>query len=235
MEILSIQNTLLLIAGLINLVMSIIVFSRGIKNKINLYFGLLTFSNFLWALGLFLSRVLLFISEYWLFWSALTYIAALGIGISLFYFSYQFPFRRNQLSKKYFYLIFIIFIVLSIFIFSDGWFFDGYNIDYDNKIYILFFNNMSYLIYSIYFFVLIYTAIKNFYIKYKEAELFFKKQIKFLLITIIIGLTFGIYFDLILCYFGNFKYNWLGPIFTVFMNAYVFYLISSNKEKIQHG
>ncbi|MDD5749980.1 MAG: hypothetical protein PHO91_04395 [Patescibacteria group bacterium] len=72
MEILSIQNTLLLIAGLINLVMSIIVFSRGIKNKINLYFGLLTFSNFLWALGLFLSRVLLFISEYWLFWSALT-------------------------------------------------------------------------------------------------------------------------------------------------------------------
>ena len=42
---------------------------------------------------------------------------------------------------------------------------------------------------------------------------------------------FGVYFDLFLLYFNNYQFNWLGPVFTVFMNAYVFYLIFHSKEK----
>ena len=68
--------------------------------------------------------------------------------------------------------------------------------------------------------------------KYKSSEILFKKQILFLLFTIVIGLALGSYFDLITCYFGNFDYVWVGPPFTLLMNFAVFYLIfSANKEK----
>jgi hypothetical protein len=82
----STQNILLLLAGGINLIMSILVFSRGVKhNKINLYFSLLTFFNFLWAISLFFARVLP--TNDWLFWARLAYPSSLGIVVSLFYFS----------------------------------------------------------------------------------------------------------------------------------------------------
>ena len=41
----------------------------------------------------------------------------------------------------------------------------------------------------------------------------------------------GSYFDLIICYFGNFKHVWAGPPFTLLMNFVVFYLIFNKKEQ----
>jgi hypothetical protein len=77
----SIQNILLLVAGIINLIMSILVFSRGIKhNKINRYFSLLTFFNFLWAISLLFAKALPVDS--WMFWAKLAYPSSLGIALS---------------------------------------------------------------------------------------------------------------------------------------------------------
>ncbi len=42
-----IKNSILLTAGMLNLVMSIFIISRGWRNKVNLTFSLLTFSAFL--------------------------------------------------------------------------------------------------------------------------------------------------------------------------------------------
>jgi hypothetical protein len=67
--------------------------------------------------------------------------------------------------------------------------------------------------------------------KLKTVDNILKNNIKFLLITISIGLTFGAYFNLVLPYFQNWNYEYAGPIFTAFMNVYVFYLIFNKKEK----
>jgi len=88
------------------------------------------------------------------------------------------------------------------------------------------------LIYVLYFVSLASFSIYYLLDKYKGAVITFRKQTGLLLITIIIGLIFGAYFDLFLIYMGDFRFNGLGPLFTVFMNAVVFYLIfSSKKEK----
>jgi hypothetical protein len=76
-------------------------------------------------------------------------------------------------------------------------------------------------------FIIVFNLIK----KYRVSENIFRKQILFLLIAIIIGLMAGSYFDLIICYFGNFSYAWVGPPFTLLMNFVVFYLIFHHQDK----
>lgn len=220
----SVQNILLLLAGLINLTMSILVFSRGVKhNKINLYFSLLTFFNFLWVIGLFFSRLLLHISELWFLYAVSTYISALAIILFLYLFSIYFPFQATIIKKsiKYFIILVTVFFVAIFFV--EGLFFRGFDIN--DNIYVLYYNNFAYIIYALFFIFIAALVVRNFIRTYIRTESFFKIQIKYLLITIIPGLFFGAYFDLFLCYFGIFDYNWLGPLFTLPMNFMAFYLI----------
>ena len=232
---LHLQNGTLLIAALINIVMSVIVFSRGVKNKINLYFGLLTFFNFLWVIGMLIGRVLT-LGMFWYYAGALLiYPIALGIAIFLYYFCISFPMQIKRLSNLNNLLVILPAIVMSIIVYMKGWFILSYYKDIVHTEYTLYVNKLPYSIYSLYFIVLVILALKELHKKIKVLDSVFRKQIIMLFIAILIGLIFGVYFDLVLFYFGNYHYIWLGPIFTAFMNAYVFYLITSSKEKINNG
>lgn len=226
------QNIILLISGLVNLTMSIIVFSRGIKNKVNLYFGLLTFSNFLWAGSLFLGKI----SDVYFIWYYLgaifAYAAALWIIVSLYYFSLHFPavvIRKNKSVWDYLIILFSIFLCVIIYI--DNLFILGYDKNILLQEYTLFVNKPVYLVYSLYFVVVALFVVYNFYNKQKILEGLLKKRMQFLFFTIIFGLLIGVYFDLVICYFANYKYSWVGPAATFFMNSYVFYLIFHTKDK----
>lgn len=225
-----IKNGILLAAGLLNLFMAIFVISRGYKNKVNLTFSLLTFFNFLWAISVFFGRVLP--SDGWYFWAIFAYPASLGITIALFYFSIYFPFILKGFKKIYHFMILIPGILLAIVSFIPNWFVVNTYHDANITEYTLYYLKPIYLIFALYFFILIILAVYNLYLKHKTSELVYKKQITLLLLTIIIGLIVGSYFDLVLCYFGNFKYIWIGPPFTLLMNAVVFYLIFSARDKI---
>ena len=226
---LSLQNYTLLIAGIINLVMSILVFSRGIKhNKVNRYFSLLTFFNFLWALSLFFARVLP--TNDWLFWARLAYPSSLGIALSLFYFSVYFPFAIKKISKVVNYIIILPAIFFTIIPYVNNLFIISYSKHIEQTLYILYYNKLLYISFGVYFSILVFITIIHLIKKYKVSENIFRKQILFLLIAIVIGLIAGSYFDLIICYFGNFKHAWAGPPFTLLMNFVVFYLIFHNKE-----
>ena len=228
----TIQNVILLIAGVINLIMSVIIFSRGIKNKVNLYFSLLTFFNFLWAISLLLGRNTTIDFIWYEGGAILAYSAALGIAMSLYYFSVHFPaLIIKKVRPIYNYIIVILGVILSIVPYINNVFILGYNKDIIRQEYNLFVNKPIYIVYSIYFISVVLLAVYNFYSKQKILEGIFKKRIRILLLTIIIGLVFGSYFDLFICYFANYEYSWLGPASTVFMNTYVFYLIFYTKNK----
>ena len=228
----TIQNVILLIAGVINLIMSVIIFSRGIKNKVNLYFSLLTFFNFLWAISLLLGRTTTIDFIWYEGGAILAYSAALGIAMSLYYFSVHFPaLIIKKVRPIYNYIIVILGVILSIVPYINNVFILGYNKDIIRQEYNLFVNKPIYIVYSIYFISVVLLAVYNFYSKQKILEGIFKKRIRILLLTIIIGLVFGSYFDLFICYFANYEYSWLGPASTVFMNTYVFYLIFYTKNK----
>jgi hypothetical protein len=224
----NIQNTLLLITGLINLLMSIIVISRGARNKINVYFSLMTFFYFLWAEGLFIGRTLNS-GMFWYYAGAIfVYPAALGIIISLFYFSLNFPIRVKNIKKSFHYILLLLAILISIIVYIPNYFILNFSKSIHE--YTLFVFQPTYILYSIYFIVLALLSIYNFLYKYNSLESLFKKRIRFLMITVIIGLIFGSYFDLILCYSANYKYTWLGPLFTLPINVVALYLIYSKKE-----
>jgi len=224
----SIQNILLLVTGLINLAMSIFIISRGWKNKVNLYFSLLTFFNSLWAASLFFTWRFpdLFASE---LAYRTAYFAAVGIAVSLFYFSLYFPYK-NKIIKYYQHLLIlfssIIIAILSytkvhILSFSKSSNHLDWQVDYSEPFYI---------VYSIFFFYIVVLAMVFLYEKTKSLDGFMKSRIKILLLTILVGLSFGSYFNLVLPYFENWKYEFAGPLFTAFMNAYVFYLIKLPKK-----
>ena len=226
----SIQNIVLLIAGAINLIMGVFIFSRGIKhNKVNLYFGLLTFFNFTWALGLFLSRSTTDLQLTALFTRS-TYISALAIIISLLYFVIHFPYKDRSLALIKKVLIWLPAVALSILIYTR-WFITHFVTAYSPYEYISYYYKPVFWFYAVYFVFIALLSIIYLLQKYQKAENIFKKQIKLLLITIVIGLALGSYFNLFIHYFENFRFNWLGPIFTVFMNMVVFGFIFSSKKK----
>lgn len=225
----NIQNILLLSAGFMNLIMSIIVFSRGVRhNKINRYFSFLTFFNFLWAISLFVGRTVE--NSIWYEGGAiLAYPAALAIAVSLFYFSIHFPVKIIKIKKIYRYFVIIIGVFISMLAYSNLYVV-SYSKDLLETSYTLYFNKYTYLLYAFYFLFLVFWSLYNLIYKIRFIDYFFKRQTIILFITILIAFIFGAYFDLFLCYFGNFNYIWLGPIFTAFLNIYVFYLIFRAKR-----
>ncbi|MFA6252883.1 MAG: histidine kinase N-terminal 7TM domain-containing protein [Patescibacteria group bacterium] len=232
MIIFSTQNFILLIAALVNLFMTFFVFRRGIKNKINLYFSLLTFFNFTWSLGLLISRSISDINLVGLF-ARSTYVSALAIVISLFYFVHHFPYQIEKLKKSYHFLILLMAIILSFFIYTKGFITETVRA-YSNYEYISYYNEAGFFLYAVYFVIVAVWALCKLFRKYKLAEGVVKQQIKMLLFAIIIGLAFGSYFDLFIEYFNDYRFDWLGPIFTVLMNFIVVFFVISPKEKISN-
>ena len=223
------QNVVLLIACLINLVMAIVVFQRGKHNKINLYFASLTFFAFLWSLGLLFSRSVEDLQLTSLF-NRSTYISALAIIISLLYFTIYFPYKSAVLKMWQKIIIWLPAVILSILIYTP-WFITGFITNYSKVEFISYYYLPGFILYAVYFITIAFWAMYYLWQKDKTTEGHDQRKIKLLLITIIVGLIFGSYFDLFILYFENFKYNWLGPIFTVFMNYVVFYFIFLSKDK----
>ncbi|PIR07200.1 MAG: hypothetical protein COV55_00460 [Candidatus Komeilibacteria bacterium CG11_big_fil_rev_8_21_14_0_20_36_20] len=225
----AIQNFILLITGILNFSMSVFIISRGWKNKINLYFSLLTFFTFLWSLTLFISRIipsdLLAV-----FFYRSTYMSAVGIAVFLLYFSLYFPYKIKDVSFLIKFSIWLPTIIIVILIYTQ-W----HIIDFNRSIDLLEWNVSYYvpfhIVYGLYFFVAVISAFLHLVYKYRRSENIFKKQIKVFLSMIAISFVCGSYFNLILCYFGSWHYIWLGPLFTLLMNGSVFYLIFLSKDR----
>ncbi|MFA6307932.1 MAG: histidine kinase N-terminal 7TM domain-containing protein [Patescibacteria group bacterium] len=226
----SIQNLTLIVAGAINLIMSILVFSRGVRHsKINLYFSFLTFFNFLWAIGLWLSRSFTDLDLTSIF-ARSTYVSAIAIVISLLYFVVHFPNKIKVLSIKLKFIVWLPAIFL-VFIIYSKLFITHFVNSYSEYEYISYFYKPFYWVYFVYFISIALLSLYFLWQKYKVVEGLFKKQVKFLFLAILVAFIFGVHFDLFLLYFGDFRFNWLGPIFTVFINACVFYFIFPKQEK----
>ena len=224
----SIQNLVLLIAGVINLIMSFIVFNRGVKNnKINRYFSLLIFFTFLWGVGLILFNYGISI-ELSRFFASFIYPVALMILVSVFYLTVYFPYKSFEVSTLYKILVIIFSLFFTIFCL---W---GYKIFVPEAAILpvvsVVYEPWSYLLYTIILITLMLASIIILFSKFFKAEKPFKLSLKLTLIAIIMGSVAGSYFNLFLMYFNHNNYNHLGPLFTLLMNGSVFYLIFLSKK-----
>ncbi|MBT7553028.1 hypothetical protein HN670_00995 [bacterium] len=224
------NNILLLIVSLLNFVMMlIIIIKKGWKNKMYLYFSLLTFANFLWGLSIFLALVI-FQVDIAEFWYRTCYLAALIIAVALVYFIVHFPYKSKKISITYNIFIIAPLVIIGFLVYTNFHITDFIKLDNEQDFMAHYFKPF-YLVYSGYFLLIVVSAIHSLYRKFLSSEGVIRYQILILFITLLAGLIFGAYFDLFLIYFQDFTYVWLGPIFTLPMNLAVFYLIFFDKKQ----
>ncbi|MCB9802794.1 hypothetical protein H6761_02110 [Candidatus Nomurabacteria bacterium] len=223
------KNWLLLISALINLGMAIFILSRGVKNKINLYFSLLALSCFGWGTSLFVSLAFFDLTVSKFFFQT-SYLSAWFISVFLFYFIFYFPFPTRVIKKIHRNIIIGVSIAISFVVYTKTHILDFGRINNAHEVYVTYFKPF-YILYSLLFIAMVCYSLYILWSKYVNIESHFKLGTKLLFITILIGLVVGAYFDLFLDYFDIHSYIWVGPIFTIPMNLVVFYLVAFNRKQ----
>lgn len=218
----------LIFSAIFNLIMSILVTTRGWKNPINKYFAIMTFFNVLWSLGLLFFKVG-DTDEFVRFFGSFVYFASLLVVLNLFYFTIHFPFRVFNFSKLWQNALTIIISCFSLyFIFFYKKFTFDVNLDSINT---LSYEPVVYLLFSVILSILMLLSVIFLFIKYLKADLVFKNSLLLVLIGVICGVLAGGTFNLYAMYFDNFNNYHLGPFFTLLINFVAFYLIFLKKDK----
>jgi hypothetical protein len=192
----------------VNIILSIIVISRGLTNKrFNIFFGLMSFTVALWSFSIigFYSDNL----KYYFNWLSLTHFSAMSSSVLLCYFSVYFPSLNNVIYKKIKYILPVIFLSTTYFLFfSDFIVSSNFSDNYSYNI------NGGYVFYQIFlilYFILSYITL---YIQYKESsDGNVKQQIKYIFFGALCASLFGSVTNLIFPVIGVFNFTWLGPIF----------------------
>lgn len=218
----------LVLAAVLNLVISILVTARGWKNAINKYFAIMTFFNVLWSLGLLFFKVG---NNYEIvrFFGSFVYFASLLVVLNLFYFTIHFPFKIFHFSKFWQNILtsVISFFSLYFIFFYRKFTFDVGLVGINTASY----EPMTYLLFSVILSILMLLSIIFLFIKYLKADLVFRNGLLLVLVGVIFGVLAGCSFNLYAMYFDNFNNYHFGPLFTLAINFVVFYLIFLKKDK----
>lgn len=209
--------------GLINLVISIIIFTKyKTKEKSIKYFGLLCVSTLLWSINIGLISIIKNNDIYKLLGN-LTYTTGTLILINFFMFSIYFPYTIKSKSLILFKTLLIILSAVTFYILFSNIMVSKIYIKNNQISYVP--NTILHLIYGILFsIILLYT----YYIlikKHINSQGINKKRISVVIFGTAISFILGFYFDWYLIHINIFQFFWLGPVFTIIMNFSIAYLL----------
>ena len=199
-----------ILAGVIiaNFMLSIMILSRGMRDRINEIFGLLSFSVVLWSvgiLGFYFIELPDFLSSHWII---LTHSSAILIAISFFYFSLNFPNKLTKNRLLYFLYSVPFFVMLYCLFFTQR--IIGNVIGNSYEI------NSCYIVYGLFVALYFFGGYINLFIQHQKTNEWAQKmQVRYVLIGSILSSIPATVTDLIFPYIGIFKYTWLGPLFTL--------------------
>jgi len=222
------KNILLIIVAGLDMVFSFTVYSINPKNKINIFYSLFLFFASIWAFGIMMFRLLQSIS-FIAYLTIYTYYVAAGfIAIFFCLFSFYFPHldRRITLSHKLLFLfgtIIILVISLPIFLVKE------LSILPANNVVIL--NAIAYEIYSIVFLFFTLIGFINLFKKLIKSDGFSRVQLKFIIYSTGIAYFFGVIFNLIYPFVGNYTMIWFGPCFTIIIVIFLSYFLFFYRHK----
>jgi len=216
MENLNLIIVLLMLAVVINAILSAILFSRGLRNIFNILFGLISFGVAAWCIAIsgFYSETLHSYTE-WLTW---THSSALFIALIFLYFSNVFP--EKLIKGKLFYIITALpFLAVLYYLFSDHTIVGKITgLEYEI--------GPGYIYYQILLIAYFLVGYCLLFLQYRRnKEPIRRQQIKYILIGSITASVLGMITDLIFPFLDIFNYTWLGPIFTVILVVSIFIAI----------
>ncbi len=220
------QITLLFIVATINSLLSLFVL-LGKRDRTNVIYSLFVLFASFWAIGLafFIMEtdfsLAIYIADFY-------YVSALGIPTLFLYFSLVFLNKDFKPYNKNLPIFLPIVILICSFILDKNILIQKvFFTDWGKDVVI---NHTNYIIYGIFFVMFVvfsfFNLFKSYLSKTNPEE---KNQLKFVLIGTSIGFLFGMVFDLILPFVGDYKHIFIGPIFSLFMVASVAYAITKYK------
>lgn len=205
----------LYITAVVNLVLALVIFSRGYANPRNFIFGAFTLSAAAWAVSI----VGFYAFPTFVVWANwVTYTHMFALLTSVFFMCFTFYFPQNLIKGKSWILLVpgvFTLVILYFVCFTDSIIGSIRGISYEiGPLYLVYAAALSAAFFTGYF------ALAK---QYRNAtSLIHKKQTLYVATSGIISPTLAIIPDLVLPYFGIFSYTWLGPPFTLIMVVALF-------------
>lgn len=197
----------------INFILAAIVFSRGVKNLVNVLFGVIALFLALWAIavvGFFSSDFLPEVD--WVVW---THIFAILVSLFFLYFSIVYPNVVLKKVKLWFTLLlvpvlFVIYLVATGRVVgkTEGYVYEllpGYLV-YSAVIMLYFFATYGFLIYQY----------------RRTSDINTKNQLRYIFFGYTLGSLLASFTELTLPFLGVYEYTWLGPLFTLLVVGSIF-------------
>lgn len=211
----------------LNLILAVIIYSKGGKNPVTRSYAAAVASVALWAFGHGMYSLPNRAPS--LFWFYFTYVAGAFIASQFFLFSTVFPNRtsppRLPPSAQLLSTGFPLLVVLGLL--SPGFLVEnlvetGQNREVE-------FVQPTYVLYTLGFSLLMGWGFLNLFNRYRKSPGRQKMQIRYVVAGTGIASIFGSYFNLWLPWWGNTDLMWLGPHFSLFMIACIAYAIVKHR------
>jgi len=214
----------LILISLLNFGLGIFIYSRSGKSRANIYFGFFAIFVALWGVTIFGFRM----AEQELIalgWMKAAYISAILIALSFWYFSFEFI-KRVNVPIFITALNFLVAFFFSYIIATSGFLVQDLYFRFWGKGVIL--SPPGWYLFAAYFIFYFLSAHLILFRKYIVAYGIERIQLKFVVFSVFIaGEIFGVFFNLILPspFLNNFRYIWLGPLFTAIIIVSITYAI----------
>lgn len=213
---------ILIISALINIFLGILIYSKSKKGLSNILFSFITFFVGLWSIGLLFFIHAQSLSQAFV-WVKFYYIAASFIASVFLHFCLVFLNKKKLnhflVSLLYFFPILLIFVFLF-----DNFLIKDIRIIHEEKDVTL--NLPYYSIYGAWYVIMMGMSFVVLFKKYFRSIEIEKIQIKYILSGTLTSALVGMYFNLILPWFGNYKLIWLGPVATLILVIVMAYAIT---------
>lgn len=205
----------LFILGTLNILVSLGVLLRDIRKLNNVFFFTLGFSIGGWVLGI-AAFLISNTPATALFWAKIYYLFPLIIAGSLVLFVRTFP-SYQKMSRLYYLFVLGGFALLAVPLLTDPTFITAEVVyrDWGKEIIL---NKTHYLFYATYFLSCAVFALSLMYVKSKKEKGLYAAQASLFFKGFLFTALFGVYFNLILPWVGNYRLIHIGPLFT---NIYI--------------
>lgn len=216
-----------MIVALLDIFLGWVIYSRNRKSEINISFGVFAFSVGLWAFVIAFYRASSNASMA-IFLMQASYVIALTIGSSFYYFSLIFPIRKKDYNWVKIVLT-AIFSVLAILVFTPNFLTKSIIFHDWGKETLL--NLGGYIAFVVVFIPTFVGGLLILWKKYFNAKGIVRTQLLYIVLSVTIAGFFGMLFNLVLAspFLQDFQHIWAGPLFTTVIVALITYAIIKHR------
>jgi signal transduction histidine kinase len=204
--------------GVLDFALSLAVILRNKKSQTHISFALFSFFLGAWAFGIAFFRMSVD-PLFAFFWAKDIYISGSCIASSLFYFALVFPNGRVLTHRMKAFILVPLLLQVGLLLIPS---YLTRSVRFHSWGKDVLLGKPEYLLFSIFFVGFFWGAIVLLWKQYQKSAGRTKKQMKFLVVSILVAGFISSIFDLILPWFGNYQLIFIGPI----SSGLIFWLVS---------